>query len=132
MLNNQKKQLYTSPVEKRPNASLPDKIQVMLNEAHPNFFKKHHKNYEKAKQSIDELREYGILRDTIPVKKQTLAEKLYMVKNYDSCVEVYNKWIEQNPSMGSVINQQELLEVSNSEQLFWAPQEQDVTIKSLK
>lgn len=64
----------------------------------------HAKNYIKAKQSIDRMVQMGILVTPVPIKKQTLLEKKFMIDNFDQCMDVFNAWAEKNSTIANPIN----------------------------
>jgi hypothetical protein len=83
-----------------------------------------HKNsdkYQQAQDSIQHMANLGILVGTVPIKKQTLAEKLYLVKNIDQCIDYYNQWIEQNPGIAEPVTRDTLTTRAASEQTQWNP-----------
>lgn len=48
-------------------------------------------NYEKTKDAIQELVDHKVLVTPVPIKLQTMLEKKLLVKNFDECVEAYNR-----------------------------------------
>jgi hypothetical protein len=114
---------YTRPaagsaiINQRQNNS--EKLENYLAEQHINFLSQHREQYQLAAESINKMKTIGILQSTIPIKKQTLIEKKFIIKNFDECLDAYNKWITRNPECGSVINDKELLVYHDSEQQFW-------------
>jgi len=48
-------------------------------------------NYKKTKDAIQELVDHKILVTPVPIKLQTMLEKKLLVKNFDECVEAYNR-----------------------------------------
>jgi len=48
-------------------------------------------NYKKTKDAIQELVDHKVLVTPVPIKLQTMLEKKLLVKNFDECVEAYNK-----------------------------------------
>ncbi len=112
---------YDRPVLFNQKQSNIEKLQNYLREHHSHYLSQHREKYQLAAQSIDKMKTLGILRDTIPIKKQTLAEKKFIIKNFDECLETYNTWAVKNPEFGSIINHSELLEQQSNEQQFWTP-----------
>jgi hypothetical protein len=48
-------------------------------------------NYKKTKDAIQELVDHKVLVTPVPIKLQTMLEKKLLVKNFDECVEAYNR-----------------------------------------
>lgn len=67
------------------------------------FVERHRANYKKAHKSINHLVKLGVLVSHVPIKKLTFAEKKFITKNFNDCVDVYNDWILKNPSLGEPI-----------------------------
>lgn len=117
--------LYTPCVRVEGNqidsASHNQLIQVedYLKNRHKDFLNEHETKYKIAKKSIEEMREIGILQNTIPIKKQTLAEKKFIVKNFEECIEVYNNWISKYPDLGDPISDKLLIENIQEENKKW-------------
>ena len=110
---------YDRPVGRRPSQSNYKKLENYLAEQHNDFLSQHREKYQLAAQSIEKMKTLGILRQTVPIKKQTLIEKQLIIQNFDECLQTYNDWIIKNPECGSVITDKELLMYNNSEQAFW-------------
>jgi hypothetical protein len=104
---------------KLDHANLHRNVAVNLDPGRRQFLAENADNYLKAVGSIEKMLELNILVTNPPIKKQTLAEKKLIVKNFDQCVEVYNNWIQQNPSIGSMVTSDQLLLDSETEQKFW-------------
>jgi hypothetical protein len=47
-----------------------------------------------------------------------MAEKKKVIKNFDECIEVYNKWVEQN-NLGTKYTNDELKQIANEEVKNW-------------
>jgi hypothetical protein len=60
--------------------------------------------YQNAHRSINHMQHLGILVSSVPIKKQTLAEKKFMIKNFDQCLKVYNSWADRNSDIAESIN----------------------------
>ena len=86
-----------------------------------NFLEQHFKKYSDAFGSIEKMQELGILSSGLPIKKQTLAAKKFMVKNFDQCVDVYNQWISRNPDIGQPINIELINQQIDQEKEIWRP-----------
>jgi len=85
------------------------------------FVKQHLENYYKTNTSIQRMQELGIIVSSVPIKKQTLAEKRFMIKNFDQCLDIYNEWIAKNPTVGRVVDTDTLNVMMDQEQSVWQP-----------
>jgi hypothetical protein len=68
----------------------------LLPEDYQNFLKQHSQSYQKTSSEIEKMVSAGIMINTPPIKKQILAEKKHIIRNYQNLLDVYNQWIEQN------------------------------------
>jgi hypothetical protein len=75
--------------------------------------------YALAKQTIDQMIQLGIMVSGPPIKKQTLDDKHQIIKNFDELVNVYNRWIEQNPGIGELIDSDTIQNQISTESNFW-------------
>ena len=82
----------------------------------------HGKNYSNASESIKKMVELGILITGVPIKKQTLREKKYLVKNFDACVDAYNNWIVNYPELGQPLDHENIMLAIEHEQHQWRGQ----------
>ena len=85
------------------------------------FLSTHAEKFVKVNDSIQLMKNLGILVNGIPIKKQTLAEKQVMVKNFDQCIDVYNSWAMQNPSLAKPIDTNQIEKQKQQEKDFWRP-----------
>jgi hypothetical protein len=99
-------------------------VAVNLSAEHHQFLSAHSTNYLKAVKSIERMEQLDIAMGLPPIKKQTLAEKKYMIKNFDQCAEVYNTWIEKNPGIAAPVTSESLSALSANEKTFWHNQGQ--------
>lgn len=83
------------------------------------FVRSHQEGYQNAKKSINRMVELGVMISGPPIKKQTLMEKRYMIKNFDQCLDSYNRWIQQNPGVGAPVTEQTLTAQIDSEKNYW-------------
>jgi hypothetical protein len=60
-----------------------------------NFLTEKGPAYAKSFKAIQELVENKVLVTPVPIKLQTMLEKKLLIKNFDECVEVYNKWVKE-------------------------------------
>lgn len=88
---------------------------------HQDFVRENKPTYEKTMNSIDKMVEHGIIINHPPIKKQTLAEKKYLIRNYESLLELYNKWILQNPDLGRPLDNDTLDKFADLERAKWSP-----------
>lgn len=91
------------------------------------FIKSNKTQYKDASGAIDRMQELGILVTGIPIKKQTLAGKKAMVKNWNECIEVYNKWTEQWPDLGQPMTTDSVDQQIKLEQHLWHTGPNDLT-----
>lgn len=82
----------------------------------------HGKNYSNASESIEKMVELGILVTGVPIKKQTMREKKYLVKNFDACVDAYNNWIVNYPELGQPLDHENIMLAIEHEQHQWKGQ----------
>lgn len=89
-----------------------------LPQSHINHIQQHATAYLKAIESLERMQKLGILSG-IPIKKQTLTEKRYMIKNFDQCLHTYNDWIDRHPDIGSTVTYQDLEDSQNLDSQNW-------------
>ena len=118
---NAEKSLYssTNSITTVDSAPAYQKLSQAIQTRNQYFLDKHHSKYHVAAESISHMRDLGLLVKTIPVKKQTLAEKAFIVKNFNQCVDIYNEWASKNPSIGSVVTVDDLTQQSIQELESW-------------
>lgn len=118
---NAEKSLYSSTNSIATVSSVPayQKLSQAIQTRNQYFLDKHHSEYHVAAESISHMRDLGLLVKTIPVKKQTLAEKAFIVKNFNQCVDVYNEWASKNPGIGPVVTVDDLTQQSIQELETW-------------
>jgi hypothetical protein len=75
--------------------------------------------YVEAQKTIDQMIKLGIVISGPPIKKQTLAEKAKIVKNFDQLTETYNQWAVNNPGVATPIADQDVLAQVQQENQFW-------------
>ncbi len=81
--------------------------------------KTHLKEYLTAHNSIRKMTELGILVTTVPIKKQTFLEKKFMIKNFDQCVDVFNRWAERNPTITKPYENNDLNQLIDDDLKKW-------------
>ena len=62
----------------------------MLSLAARQFFENCRPGYLRAQDAIKKMRDLDIIVSPPPIKKQTLADKLMMIRNADQCLDRYN------------------------------------------
>jgi hypothetical protein len=101
--------------------TLPQPLTELLPESHLNFLNQHQHNYQTALTNITAMVETGIIISAPPIKKQTLAEKKHIIKNYLHLLDVYNKWIVLNPDIGLPLDKSTLDQFAQTEKNRWTP-----------
>ena len=101
--------------------SIMTNLNNLLPATHQEFLSQHKELYVKSRESIGDMVKSGILVSPPPIKKQTLAEKKHMIKNYNHLLEVYNKWILANPGMGLPLDSSTLDHFAQLERNRWDP-----------
>jgi len=95
-----------------------DKLKSNLSLVDQNYLMEHSQKYVSAYKGIEQLVKQGALVSGIPIKLQTMAEKKKVIKNFDECVDVYNKWVDQN-NLGTKYTNDELKQIANEEVKNW-------------
>jgi hypothetical protein len=83
------------------------------------FLQQHKETYQKSIVTIDRMIESGIIVTAPPIKKQTLAEKKHIIRNYQHLLDVYNKWIAVNPNIGLPLDSSTLDHFARIERARW-------------
>jgi hypothetical protein len=91
-------------------------------QAQVNFMNEKRQGYVNAAQSIQDMVRLGILVSIVPIKKQTLAQKMHMIRNIDQCIDVYNDWQVWNPSIAEPVSCDRLHERAQQENTVWRPE----------
>lgn len=89
------------------------------------FANKNMGQYLQSLDSIEQMHKLGILFGGVPIKKQTLAGKRAIVKNFDECVNVYNEWIIANPEIGKPIDSETIKQEIDREREIWSVSKSD-------
>jgi hypothetical protein len=76
--------------------------------------------YALANKTIDQMIELGIMISGPPIKKQTLAEKRTIIKNFDPLIELYNVWATQNSDICAPVDSESLTAGATQESNFWS------------
>jgi hypothetical protein len=93
----------------------------LLPEAHQEFVNQNHEQYNQSMEAIHDMVDKGIIVSQPPIKKQTLAEKKHIVRNYSYLLDVYNQWIMQNPDLGRPLDHDTLDQFADAERARWNP-----------
>jgi hypothetical protein len=75
--------------------------------------------YQTAQETINQMINLGILVSGPPIKKQTLADKKKIIKNFDQCIEIYNQWAIENPDIAKELSSDNLGIQNKCEETFW-------------
>ena len=103
-------------------------LSELLPSNHQEFLKQHQHKYENALNDITRMVETGVIINPPPVKKQTLAEKKHIIKNYNYLLKVYNQWITLNPDIGLPLEESTLDRFAQEERDSWNPVRSDVAL----
>lgn len=89
----------------------------------PSAYKIYHDNYvdryQKANETIKRMQELDIIITPPPIKKQTLVEKMHLIKNWQQCIDFYNGWIAGNSEVASEISAQDITNQMSEENTYW-------------
>lgn len=83
------------------------------------FYNKNLVAYRQVNSAIDRMKELDIIPTYPPIKKQKLAEKLFMIKNWRECLEIYNQWVNDNPGVCDFLSQEDIDQQINQEDQYW-------------
>ena len=103
-------------------------LSELLPVAHQDFLNQHQHKYQTSLATISTMVSTGVIIDPPPVKKQTLAEKKHIIKNYNHLLEVYNQWIVLNPDIGLPLEESTLDQFAQAERDHWNPVSLSVTL----
>ena len=116
-------------VEKKHGLSVPTHpLSKWLPVDHQNFLDQHQHKYQTALTNISTMVASGIIMGPPPVKKQTLAEKKHIIKNYNHLLEIYNQWIVLNPNIGLALEESTLDQFAQAEKDRWNPVSSSVAL----
>ena len=111
-----------------PHAEFTQPLINFLPEQHQNYLNRHQQNYQQSLDHISTMVNQGIMVSAPPIKKQTLAEKKHIVRNYKHLLQVYNTWIEQNPSLGHPLDESALDQFAKEEHAKWTPNDSSLAV----
>ena len=101
--------------------TLEQTFESFLPTEHRDFLNQYEQSYSDTNHAISAMVEQKIMIGPPPIKKQTLAEKKYIVKNFEQCLSVYNQWIEMNPMVGNPVESVVMESFAVSERNCWKP-----------
>jgi len=115
--------LVALPSPNNPGSSGNTALSVISNlpQSHKDFLSSQVPAYQRAGQDIAKMQQLGILVTSVPMKKQTLAEKKFVIRNFDQCLDIYNSWIAKNPGIAEPVTADGLVDSIQAESAFWQP-----------
>ena len=99
-------------------------VNLVLPPDHAEFLSKHAHTYNVANQSLSSMTAQLIMISAPPIKKQTMSEKQFMIKNFNQCLDVYNEWISNNPTVGNPVGIDTLEKLAQLEKNYWSQKTQ--------
>ena len=87
--------------------------------ARQQYLLRHRNGYHTAVTAIEHMQKLDIIPSPPPIKKQTLEEKRFVIRNFDQCLDNYNDWAIKNPSISSVLTADDIDDMIARENLFW-------------
>jgi hypothetical protein len=108
--------------------TLSQPLAELLTADRQDFLNQHQRKYQTALTTISDMVATGIIINPPPVKKQTLAEKKHIIKNYNHLLEIYNQWIVLNPDIGLPLEESTLDQFAQAERDRWDPVRSDVAL----
>jgi hypothetical protein len=118
----------TGQVDIVVRTELPQPLIEFLPDNHQNFVNQHKQSYDTAVSSMNNMIQSGIIINNPPIKKQTLAEKKHLIRNYQQLLNVYNQWIEKNPDMGNTLDNDVLNKFADLETARWKPSSSNIDV----
>ena len=97
-------------------------VRSLMTPDQTDFFSTHQDQYYSTSDQIRAMCEQGVMVTPPPIKKQTLAEKRYMIRNFDQLLDFYNQWIIYNTDVGIPMELSTLEKLSTVERQYWKPQ----------
>lgn len=76
-------------------------------------------SFDAANSAINHMVGLGIMVNPVPIKKHTLAEKLYLVRNLQQCVQAYNQWAHEHSDIATPVTLEELQQQAQIEFQCW-------------
>jgi hypothetical protein len=97
-----------------------DKLPLTLLASQQLDFLEHNKTeYNNLQQAMCRMVELDILVSPPPIKKQTLQDKIRMIKNYQQCLETYNRWAETHSDIADTTSDEQINSQIQKEDRFW-------------
>ena len=90
-----------------------------LNPEYQQYLTKYQDQYYDGALMIDQMRNLGILPNHVPIKKNTLAEKMLMCKNLDEIISAYNNWSVDNLDISDTVDLEQLQHAAALEVQSW-------------
>lgn len=79
------------------------------------YLEHHVRSYQNAQQAMQKMIELDIMISPPPIKKQTLEEKKFIIRNFDQCLDTYNSWAQENPLISPVITRDDVEQMISKE-----------------
>jgi hypothetical protein len=116
----------TVPVESSSNSQalftvLNQSLKTALPTEHQDFLNQYQASYSNTNRAISNMVDQKLMISPPPIKKQTLAEKKHIVKNFEQCLSVYNQWVDRNPTVGVPIDLDVINSFAQAERQCWTP-----------
>lgn len=131
-INYEVKQISTMPagtdLADVTSTALAQNITQLLPQEHQDFLQTHRPAYYMAMNDIWQMVQDGVITSCPPIKKQTLAEKKHMIRNYQHLLSVYNIWIAQYPELGQPLDDSTLDEFAQRERKAWQPSNSNMAV----
>lgn len=105
-----------------PTTASGSATQLIVNQLNPvavEFLKHHQQGFDNVNNAIEKMQQLDIIVSAPPIKKQTLAEKMHMIGNFNQCLNLYNSWIENNLDLGQPLSSVDLQTQAEKEYDFW-------------
>lgn len=83
------------------------------------YLMRHYLQYQTAAATIEQMEKLDIIPSPPPIKKQTLEEKRFVIRNFDQCLNAYNEWATKNPSVSNVLTAHDIDRMIQKENSFW-------------
>lgn len=93
------------------------------------FLIKNKDSYMNAYNSMQKMVDLGIMISPPPLKKQTLEEKKLLVKNFNECVDTYNRWSKQNCEISTPLKNETINDKIVNENKYWRPKNENLLDK---
>jgi hypothetical protein len=127
-IKNECKDLHGLELPKDQSNTIANNLNLTLPVEHTRFLTKNSQNYNLATQSISSMVNDGMMISPPPIKKQTMLEKQFLIKNFEQCLDVYNNWILNNPLVGNPINTSIIDQFAQIEMGYWSPESTGPTV----